>query len=185
MQDPIQFLTGTYSSTLTRPANTTAYSDGDVFAAVTTNAVFVLGTAWNADAPGADTSVARRGSRTQSGCVDWIELVSSVNPVTKMVGDLFMFTAQPTLVADNAAFAPTLAELQASCVGVFPITADDWHSAGSSRSVCTVPNSSRVFKLPDLDAGGTGQLWFVLVFRAAYTPASGETLTLRASVSRD
>jgi len=184
MLTAVSFRTNTFLSTLTRPSNTTAYAAGDVFANVTTNACFVLGTAWTETSPGDDLSVARRNSETKSGNIDWLMLVSSENPVTKMVGDLFVFRAQPTLVADNAAFAPTLAELQNSLVGVFPITADDWHSAGAD-SVCPIPNSSRVFKLLDIDAGGTGQMYAVFVFRSAYTPASAETLSLRMCTSRD
>jgi hypothetical protein len=185
VREAISFRTNVFQSTLVRPADTTPYASGDVFAAATGNACFVLGDAWTEDSPVVnDTSVARRNSETQSGNIDWLMLVSSVNAGTKPTGELWLFNKQPTLVADNAAFAPTLAELEDSLIGIVEVRSSDW-SAGSGNAVCNIAGSARVFKLPNFSATATGQIFAVFVLRSAYTPTSAERLTLRANITRD
>lgn len=185
MRDAISFRTGLFQSTLVRPADTTAYTSGDVLAAATTNACFVLGEPWTEASPVvSDSSIARRNSETQSGNIDWLMLVSSQNAATKMVGELWIFSEEPTLVADNAAFNPSIAELEDTLIGVVEVRASDWHE-GNGNAICNIPSSARVFKLPNFSSTATGQLFAVFVFRAAYTPISAERLTLRASVTRD
>lgn len=185
MKDAISFRTNIFQSTLVRPANATAYSAGDVFAAATDNACFVLGDVWTEVNPTLnDTSVGRRNSETQSGNIDWLMLVSSVDAVTKPTGELWLFNKQPTLVADNAAFAPTTTELENSVIGVVEVRSSDW-SVGNGNAVCNIAGSARVFKLPNFSATDTGQIFAVFVLRSAYTPTSAERLTLRANITRD
>lgn len=185
MEAQVSFVAKPYSSTIVRPANTTAYSAGDVLAAVTTNACFVLGTAWDSEVA-VDTldSVGRRNAKTKSGSIDWLSLVSSYVGASYPIGTLLVFSEEPTLAADNAAAAITLTELEDTLIASFPVRSTDWQTI-NSRAVCHISGSSRVFSLPDVDAGGTGQLFAVFVFSAAYTPASSQRITLRANVTRD
>jgi len=191
VKDAISFRTNIFKSTLVRPSNTTAYSAGDVLAAVTTNSCFVLGEPWAELSPAlVDASAARRNSETQSGSIDWLMLVSSANATTKMTGEVWVFNSVPVLISDNSGFTQTNTFMEDSLVGVFPFRAVDWvvgnPAAGASgNAICMIPESTRVFQLPPYGAIHTGQLYAMLVMREAYTPVSGERITLRASVTKD
>lgn len=169
----VQFQTVRARDTITRPANATAYADGDVIAnADNSHLVF--------------QNVVDLGAATRSGSIPTARITSSANQTQKPELELWLFQSEITASADNAAFAPTDAEL-ADLVGIIDFPASSWRSGNSGagaagNSVCEATNLGLVFKLD----GNT--LHGVLVVRdpgTPYTPVSGETFTVDLLITKD
>lgn len=164
-------LTEIVSSSFTRPANATQFTAGDVVGNTGTAAVMTF----------ADCAQAVGGSGTiVSGL-----LLDGANPATKLDAELWLFSVAPTAVADNAAFAPSDAEL-ASLVGIVPFPVADWFVGkadvgADGNAVCL--GSKGVF--PFACASGDTDLYGVLVARNTYTPVSGGVFTVKLAIQQD
>lgn len=174
----VGFRTKTFRSALTRPADTTAYAAGDVVSAVTTNDHFTFG----ADSDSNTKVPGRPGLLTLT--LNSVRLFSSANQSTKMQAELWLFHTDIAEVADNAAFAPTDAEML-TCVAVVPIPTAAWlvgkaDSGADGNATAFIDN----IDIP-VRASGDGILYGQLVVRNAYTPVSGQVITCDIIVSQD
>lgn len=155
----------TVSAMITRPADTTAYASGDAFANSTsapTAGGFTL------------TSVARAsgGSGIILGAVI---SMSGPNAGAPINGELWIFDQAVTAINDNAAFAISDAEAQ-TLVALIPFTAN---RSGGNNAVAFIPNIMAGFTCI-----GSANLRFLVKVVAAYTPASGEVMSVRAMILR-
>lgn len=155
-------------ATITRPANTTAYTDGDVIADSTSAAAVLKFPKICGDGEGAVIRCAM--------------FSSSIVPATKLNADLFLFHTAPTSYGnDNEAFALSDADLL-NCVGVVSM---DGTSAGNvkvSTLNCVVINQNLAIPVRSLTTDRA--LYGVLVARNAYTPASGEVITIKIGAEK-
>ena len=157
------------TGTITRPANTTAYTIGDVIAAVTTDDYYTFS-----------------GLQTEHGFTGTIEralCVSSANQATLPDLQLFLFSAAMVEVADNGPAAFTDAEML-TLIGIIDFSVNDWvagaiASGASGNAVCKVDNLG----MPYVAAGD--DMYGQLVVRNAYTPVSSEVFTVTLLLSRD
>lgn len=133
---------------VTRPANTTQYAAGEVMGGQLTFSI-----------------------AGENGCVRSVIFCDSAAEATKPEFDLFLFTAAPTVAADNAAFAPTDAQMQ-DCIGVISFLAADFKTGSGNGVTCMtgldILYSSVINRV----------LYGVPVTRNTYTPISAEVFTL-------
>lgn len=143
----------TVKDTFTRPANTTAYTAGDVIGEVMlfgTDALF--------------------------GKIDSAILIDSVVAGgLKPECDLLLYSAAPTVAADNAAFAPTDAQA-ANLVAVIPFLAANFLAATANGCTVSAISAGIPFVAPNR------VLYGVLVARNAYTPTASEVFTLAVGI---
>jgi hypothetical protein len=190
MDQTIQFRTGTYESTITRPANTNTYAVGDVFSGAG-NEIFVLGLPWdqNGQSNQADESVVRQSSVTNSLSLNAIKLITPNNPALNLAGDLWFFSREPGSQVDAAPASFTEEELDYWLLTV-PIAAADWIVADSGTDAAGIQvwqkrNIDLPEQFPALNNLTTGQVFAVLVVSNEYAPASGQTIKLKATFTRD
>ena len=167
----VSFRTRTFRSSITRPANTDVYAAGDAICAVTTNDHFTFGAASNDN-----TKTPGRMGGPLSGTINSVRLHSSANQATKLQGELWLFTSDIVNVADNAAFAPTDAEML-TLVAIVPIPLANWYVGDSTAG--SVGNAVAVVIGIDMSiiTAGNGILYGQLVARNSYAPVSGEVFT--------
>lgn len=169
----IQFQTVRARDTLTRPANITQYADGDVVANADDSHLLFEG-------------VVEAGAVLRSGSIPTARIVSSANQSQKPELELWLFDLAVATVGDNAAFAPTDAEM-ANLVGIIDFPASSWKvgnagAGATGNSVCEATNIGLVFKLAGTDLHG------VLVVRdpgTPYTPVDSEVFTVDLLVTKD
>ena len=166
------------SATLTRPANTTAYASGDVISDATGDAHFTFGSA--------SDDGSKMVSRPDVGTItlNSVLLHSSANQATKLQAELWLFWADIANVADNAAFAPTDAEML-TLVTIVQIPQSAWFvgnagSGANGNAVCVISNIDTPIK-----TSGNGRLYGQLVVRNAYTPVSDQVFTCVLGLSQD
>lgn len=148
------------TDSITRPANTTAYSAGDAISEVTTNDHFTF-------------SVFKDQHRKYAS-IDAAWLMSSVD-ASALDAELWLFHTAPTETADNSAFAPPDAE-RLTLLGVIDFP-DTTAKSASNWSVCQATGLV-------LPIRGTAEnIYGQLVARNAYTPSSGEVFTVNLSLS--
>ena len=160
----------TFTASITRPANTTAYASGQVLAAVNTDALFTLGTTddtWT-------HKVTRPGKGT--GMVESLQVHSSIAGA-KADAELWIFNTTIAPVADGAAFNPSDAEALTR-VMVVELPAYLWKTGGANASL-EIANLDRPFTAKD------GKLYAQLVWKGAYTPTASEVFTLSTNISKD
>lgn len=150
------------SATITRPADTTTYTIGDVVGASS----FQLG------ALGAGLGLG--GEAKSAACI------TSANVTTKPDLQLWLFSAAvASVTADNAAFAPTDAEMTTFLGRIdFPVASFKVANAGSAaagNAACIA--TGFVIPLPTYVFG-------VLVVQNAYVPVSAEVFTINLNVLR-
>lgn len=134
---------------VTKASGTTQYTAGDVVGGLFT---FPIGGA--------------------SGLIRSVLLIDSAAESTKPDVDLFLFTAAPTVAADNDAFAPTDAQML-NCVGVVALAGSGFKVAGANGAILA----------SGLSIGYTGRtLYGVLVARNAYSPITLEVFTVRLGI---
>ena len=160
----------TVSASLTSATGTTAYTDGDAISAVTTNALFTF------------TSTVRERSGTIIGAI----LHSSQNNTTlKLAAELWLFRTPIGLVADNAAFAPTDAEMK-TCVGVIDFAAASWRAgsatSGAAGNALVQANQG---DMPFTDDGESQTLYGQLVAKNAYAKVDSEIYTIDLIIQQD
>lgn len=148
------------SASLTRPANVTAYAAGDVVAG---------------DGVVIPLSFEGLGDFSDDGVtIESAVIVSSANQATKLSAKLILFDTSHTVEADNSAYAPSDSEL-ARAIGVVTFADTAW-IAGDATAGAGGNALCAAASLGIVTNGGT--VYGVLVAQNAYTPVSGETLTI-------
>ncbi len=152
--------------TITRPANTTAYAVSDLI---------------NANGAAGLISI-EFGSEYANNVIEVnnVEIISSYgDAATKLEAGVFLFNNVSVLGAadavqkdDNAAFAPTDAQVLAKHEASFE---DVSTSAQIGTGAYSIIASE---KAVDAKLDSTGKIYAAIIANNAYTPASGETLTL-------
>ena len=158
----MRYATATVS--FTRPADTTQYGLADAISDATTTA-----TAATFAIPGM-ASVNGGFGRIHS-----LTLHKSDQDLTGADFDVAFFTGQPVATGfdDNAALAITDTEWK-QCVGVVPLTAAANGASVANGDLFCARNVNLVYKCET----SVRSLYFVVVARGTYTPASAEVFTL-------
>lgn len=156
---------------LTRPADTDTYAAGDIVAnSATVPVVNVL------------TKAALANGR--GGVIGSLLLVDSNKAATAGDFELWLFNAAYTATNDNAAFAPTDAELETvEAVISLPGSGSIIGHAGAAAA------GNRIYQINDVDkefrcAASSNNLWWALVVRNAYVPVSAEKFTLKLDIAQ-
>ena len=155
----------------TRPADTTAYADGDGMSDNT-----VVGSATVLEFDGCATSL------NGSGTVVSAMLFSSANKATKLEADLHLFDTEPGPLADNADADLTDAEAL-NIIGTIPF--DTWYETNATADAGGNAHSLGNKGIFGYRCTGAAKLWGVLIARNAYTPVSGEQFTVRLQLQLD
>lgn len=151
------------TTTVTRPANTTVYTPNTGWANATSGSV-------NTSFVG----VCRAGSGQV--LIPQIDIQVDESPATKLQGILWLFNALPTPINDNAAFTLTSADnlaLQANVQG-FPFTLTGVQSGTNTHSGTSLTGITYHGQ-----CGASGNIPFMVQVVNAYTPTSGEIMTVR------
>lgn len=158
---PTRGVATTLTTTVTRPADTTAYAANDVWSDST-----------SAPTTGGFTFTSAGRASGGSGIItDAVVVNSSTSALT---GELWIFDSAPTAVNDNAAFA--LSDSDAlKLVAKIPF-------------ITEAQPSNALTHIQGLGIGytcvGSANLRFLVKVTAAYTPANAETLTFRLKVQQ-
>jgi hypothetical protein len=150
------------AGTITRPADTTQYTAGDVV----TSAV----------AAALQFDVARA-----AGAAVWVNnfvLTSTNVPAATGAFWAWLFTAAPTVAADNAAFAPSDAEML-TCAGRLMLD----HAQKTGANTHYQPSVLRPTYI--VCAAADTKLYVVITDINAYTPANAEVFTATMHVCQD
>lgn len=151
----------TVQTSVTRPADTAVYTAADTISNSTsapTSGGFTL------------TSAARKSGG--SGIITDITVCSDNAPATRLAGEIFLFNQAVTNINDNAAWAVSDTEIK-TCVGVVPFSLFNTGNNGFAHII----GLNMMFTCV-----GTANLRFLLRARNAYTPASGEVITITAKI---
>jgi len=155
--------TVTVSVDITRPADATAYAAGDAFAnsttAPTVNGFQLTGVA--------------RGSGKTALLTDIALIYSNATP--DVVGELWIFDSAVTAINDNASFNLSDADAR-KLVALVPFVINK--SAGNNK-VCHLGNLTHL-----CTCVGSADLKYLIKVIQAFTPASGDILTVRAKFAR-
>ena len=151
------------SATLTRPANTTAYTAGDELTD-TGGAILAF--------PGC---VQSSGG---SGILASITVIDAANAATDPQLDVFVFDTTSVPQADNAAFAPSDAVMNTLVTAVSMGSA----VAGDAASTGNLLFQARNLAEPFTCVAGSTSLFVRLVMRNAYVPVSGEVFVVRLGI---
>lgn len=154
---PVRGYAFSVTQSVTRPADTTAYTSGDCFSDSTsapTSGGFLL------------SSVARV---TGGGGV-LTDLMISSTALSAMQGRIWLFNQAVTNANDNASLSLSDGDLL-NCIGAWPFTL----AVSANNSFCHLQNLAKAFV-----CSGSPDLRFLIEVTAAYTPTSAETLRVRA-----
>lgn len=156
------------TGSFTRPADTTAYAAGDHASDSTS-------------APTVNTISNCARNQGGSGVILNAMLIDSEAPSTAGEFEVWIFDTTWTPDNDNAAFTPTDAECL-NLVAIVPFPSyNSYVGTASGNRVYQGDAVNRGFK-----CGATSHsLFWALVVRSAYTPVSGETFSLRLTISQD
>lgn len=161
------------SATIQRPNNTTAYAAGDVLSEVTTNNYHQL-------------SGAVKGKGAMSGRIKGASVIGSANQGTKPDLELWIFKDAIAEVADNAAFAPTDAEmLTLLAIIAIPVASFKVGNAGAGADGNIAQFVNQLDIPYRLDSDSDGVLHCQVVVRNAYTPVADEQITVNLDVELD
>lgn len=151
----------------TRPANTTAYASGQLVANSTTAGSVVP----------IPCAVARKNAGT--GVITGVRLSKSNASLTNASFRVHLFKTSPTTTAgDGANIASAVNGVASVALGYVDVTMDQAYSDGAKGFTAI---QAKAF-----DAAASSQNIYALIeARGAYTPASGETLTLALEALRD
>ena len=172
----------TPSSSFTRPANTTAYADGDLIANSTTAASVT------------PLEFKLNDLDRKSGCVGFVRIFKDYQTVTNATFDLLLFTQSPTVTnGDNGALAVSTAQYYIGTVAC-DMSSDAVASSTDAAKRFPILSTVSSISYPGLiafdverEAGAIGSLslYGLLKARAAYTPASGEQFTVTLEIGDD
>ena len=153
------------SASFTRPADTTAYTSGDLVANSTTAGSVVPMAFPNAALGPNQTIQVRR-----------VRIVTSSTSVTTASFRLHLYNVATITCAngDNSAWSTSGA---ANYLGRVDVTVDEAFTDGACGSATTEINSHPV-------ANGLS-VYGLLEARSAYTPTSGETFTVKLEITKD
>jgi len=156
---PVRGTAVTLTTTVTRPADTTAYAANDVWSDST-----------SAPTAGGFTLTGAARASGKSGLITDVVVVNSA--AAALSGELWIFDSAATAVNDNATFA--LSDSDALLlVGIVPFVTE----AQPSNGVAFLSNVNLQFT-----CSGSANLRFLIKVKSAYTPTSAETLTVRAKI---
>jgi hypothetical protein len=174
LPDPLSLLrpvSKIVTASYTRPADTTAYTAGDVLADSTSSATILT-----------FANVARANGL--GFLVDGVTVAYSGAPATKPDLELWLFDTSITMQQDNAIFNPADADV-AKCLGVVPLSGSGAiiasplaNSGNMVQHIATIVKSRAA-------AAATTSIFGVVVVRSAYTPTSAESFTFRLHVIQD
>lgn len=149
------YLPVTIQTSFIRPANVTAYAAGDAVA--------------DAAAVAGGFTLAGMARVSGGGGIITDMLVTSDNdPATRLVGEVWLFNQSVTSIADNAAYAVSDAEIL-TCIGCIPFATFD----AGNNSFSQVAGLNMLY-----NCVGSANLRFLMRTRNAYTPASGEAISV-------
>lgn len=155
----------TITSTATRMTDTTAYAANDAWA-----------NSDSAPTAGGYTLTGMGRASGGSGIIDDILIISSNDPATTLQAELWIFDSAPTAINDNAAF--TLSDADAiKLVAVIPFTLVTTVAGSGTNSAAHITRCQIGYTCV-----GTANLRYLVKVKNAYTPASGESLTVRAKI---
>jgi hypothetical protein len=160
---------GLVATNFTRPNDTNAYASGDVVCD-STSAPTIL----------TFSSLAKNRFSTLMSAT----IVSSANQATKLEGQLWLFDTTVVAVNDNAAFAPTDAEMR-TVLHVIEFPASAWiagtATAGAGGNAMCNAQSLWLPINTTKDSNGVyhNDVFAVLVARNAYTPVAQERFDIR------
>jgi hypothetical protein len=143
------------STTVTRPADTTAYAINDCIS----------------DSTSAPTCFTLTGAVRKSGgsiLITDVIVVSNNDPATPLQGEVILFNQAVTSANDNAAFAVSDSDAL-FLVGIIPFVTTDF----GNNDIAHVQDLSIL-----ATASGSANLRFLLRARNAYTPANAEQITV-------
>lgn len=148
------------TDSIVRPADVTAYTAGDVVSTL------------------AGKNLLFGNIATQGGSIlRAVTLIDDANVAPKPDLELWLFDSAPVAVADNAAFAPSDAEMK-RLIGVVVLATANFKIANAGAAAA---GNSAIYvtglDMPIRSANGT--LYGQLVVRNAYVPVSGEEFTIR------
>jgi len=156
-------------TSVTRPANTTAYTANDAWSDSTsapTSGGFTLANACRVSGG--------------SGIITSVTIVSSIDPTTALQGEIWLFDSAFTNINDNAAWAMSDSDMLLMVAGgVIPFTL-------ASNVAGATSGTSSFYTQGGLGIGftcvGSANLRFGIKVKNAYTPASGEVLSVRLNI---
>jgi hypothetical protein len=158
----------TVETSYTRPADTTTYASGDVVANSTSAATIL-------------TFANMSRANGLGGIIQGATLIDSVSAALKPEFELYLFDTAPAMQNDNAAWAPSDAELD-KCLGYIAFASGGWRTGTSSgNGLIDIDALAKSYQC----APASTSLFGVLVARNAYVPASGEKFTVRLHVIQD
>jgi hypothetical protein len=156
------------SNTITRPADTTAYSSGDLVANSTTAGSVTAFSFTNA-------------ARVAAGSlrIDRVRLYKSGTSAANASFRVHLYNANPSGIAngDNGAWLTSIA----GYIGAFDLSSANARTFSDGVELAGIPMVGSSI-LTQLASGTT--LYALIEARGAYTPVSAETFTLRAEVYR-
>ena len=148
-----------------RPANTTQYAAGDQVADSTPSVL--------------EFAVSRVTGGT--GVIIHASCTDSANQATKPNLRLYLFDTTPTVVADNAAWTPSDADM-VNIIGYVEFAS--WEiglaTVGADGNCVSLATNLQI----PFDCTN-GNIYGLLVVRNAYTPVSGETFSIKLGVLQD
>ena len=167
--DNIHLSTKLVSAEFTRPADTTAYTAGDVVS--------------NSDATTVPVTLTSMGRVTGgSGYITGVRLTTNKKSITPRIRVHLFNVATATLAADNVAHKELYADASKR-VGMFDLpamtTGTDTTNSDMSRSVDFTQ------RIPFQCAADSSSLFYVLEAIDAFTPASGQKFTLSLNVEQN
>lgn len=151
----------TCSTDITRPADTAPYTANDAWSDSTT-----------APTSGGFTFTGAGRKSGGSGVITDAIITTSNDAGTLLQGEIWIFDTSVTNINDNAAFAVSDTEIK-SYVGKIAFTLEDAGNNGSYHAA----NLNYGFTCV-----GSANLRFLVKVKNAYTPASGEVLTVRLKI---
>lgn len=155
VMNPVIRIAGT---TITRPADTTAYASGDAYADST-----------SAPTAGGYTFTGAAKRSGLGGVILGMTVVDSNAPGTPIQGEVWVFNSAATAINDNAAFALSDADALLLIAKIPFVTFVE----AANNSIASVPN----LQIP-YQCSGSADLRFLVRVTNAYTPASAETLNV-------
>jgi len=126
---------------------------------------------------GAVPATLKFGTSDISGRILSAALLDSTAETTKPEADLFLFDTDVAITADNAAFAPTDAEMT-HCVAVIPFLAAGFKVGNGNGFTPAVFASLLGYEF----TAPNRILYGILVAQNTYTPVSAEVLTIRLGI---
>ena len=155
----------TINTSVTRPADTTAYAANDCWSNST-----------SAPTAGGFTFTDAARISGGSGIITDIWISSSADPATLLQGELWIIDQAGTNINDNAAFTMTDANVL-NLVAVVPFTMLTTVAGSGTNSYAHIQNLSIGFTCV-----GTANLRFLVKVKNAYTPISAEVLNFKLKI---